>query len=432
MKKYKEFISAVFFGLMVALFVYGASQTVVYKPFLKIQNAIDDSHFIRRFLLRGNERRETDRIILVDIDDRSIESLGRFKYWPRRLFADVLSNLRQDGAEVIFLDVILKEGGLRRDNRVLADSVKTIGNVFTGYYFILDAPSIRQRPLDPVFNEKLTSGMLYPETTGKNHFIKAEQIVLPYTELLHSVRGFGFTNYVPDPDGVLRHIPLYIKYEKNLYPSASFMIWMHLNGLQSKNVSITPAGVKFVDTVIPTDRHCFMRINYTGSESVFRTVSFVDVLENNFEPGTFKDKIIMIGSGSDELKDLKRIPGFSTIPGVSVHAAALTTLLSGRFLRVTPGNVILTLTVLSGILSSVIFWFASPFRVGLPVVLGAPLALYMYAVYCFIVRSVLVNISLPSFVMVLLYVVITIYRFIEGYEDGKSKIQKEQYAIEAE
>ncbi|MBN1290847.1 MAG: CHASE2 domain-containing protein [Candidatus Latescibacteria bacterium] len=421
MKKYKEFITAVFFGLMVALFVYGASQTVVYKPFLKIQNAIDDSHFIRRFLLRGNDDQETKRIVIVDIDDRSIESLGRFKYWPRRLFAEVLGNISQDGAQVIFLDVILKEGGLHRDNRVLADSVRTFGNVFTGYYFILDAPSIRQRPLDPVFNEELTSGMLYPESIGRNHFIKAEQIVLPYIDLLHSVRGFGFTNYVPDPDGVLRHIPLYIKYEKKLYPSASLMIWMHLNGLQSKNASITPEGLRFGDMIIPTDRHCFMRLNYTGSKSVYQTVSFVDVLERNFEPGTFNGKIIMIGSGSDELKDLKRIPGFSAIPGVEVHAAALTTLMSGRFLRVTPGNVILIMTVLCGMFSSVIFWYASPVRVGLPVVLGVPLVLFMYAVYCFIVQFLLVNISLPSFVIVLLYFVITTYRLIEGYENGKGE-----------
>ena len=269
---------------------------------------------------------------------------------------------------------------------------------------------------------------------AKTILSKPNRFVLPYTELLHSVRGFGFTNYVPDPDGVLRHIPLYIKYEKNLYPSASFMIWMYLNGLQSKNVSITPAGVKFVDTVIPTDRHCFMRINLYRFRIGFQD-GFVCrcARKTILNRRTFKDKIIMIGSGSHELKDLKRIPGVSAPSPVSVFMQLLlTTLLSGRFLRVTPGNVILTLTVLSGILSSVIFWFASPFRVGLPVVLGVPLALYMYAVYCFIVRSVLVNISLPSFVMVLLYVVITIYRFIEGCEDEKSKLQKEQYAIEAE
>ena len=376
-------------------------------------------------MLRGTDGHETDRIVLVDIDDRSIQARGMFKKWPRRLFAEVIGNLKRDGAELVFLDVILMEGGFRNDNKALADSARSVGNVFSGYYFNLNAPSIRQRPLDPVFNERLFSGVLNSESISKNHFIKADQMVLPYGELLRSVSGLGFTNYVPDPDGVLRHIPLYIMYGKNLYPSISLQMWLYLKGLRSKQARITANGIRFEETLIPTDRHCFMRLNFAGSGKVYKTISFVDVLNNDFEAGTFTGKIVMVGSSAEELKDIKRIPGNSSLPGVQVHAAALTTLLSGRFLRVTSGNIIFAITVLCGVFSSFLFWFASPVRVGLPVVICVPLGLFIFAVYSFIARSQLVNISVPSFVIVLLYFVITIYRLVEGYENGNIHVQTE-------
>ncbi len=414
----------VFFGTAVSLIIYAASQTVAYRPFLRIQNSIDDSHFMRRFLLRGAEEYTTDQIVIVDIDDRSIKALGKFKYWKRQHFGEVISALKCDGARFTFLDIILMDGGSYRDNRALADSIRSAGNVLSGYYFNLDTPSTRQRPLDPVFNERLSTDVLYPEATGGNDFIKAEQIVLPYTELVVSVRGLGFTNYIPDPDGVARHIPLYISYGKIMYPSVSLQLWMHLKGLRYSKVRISPEGIRIGETVIPTDKHCFMRINYTGKQRTFLTVSFIDILNGDFETGTFNGKIVMIGSSSEKLNDIKEIPGYNLFPGVEIHASALATLLSGRFLRVSSGNITLLITLASGILASLVFSFLPPFRAGLPIVIGILLTLYAFAVYSFVAQARLVNISLPSFVILILYAVITIHRIVETFEakNRKAKI----------
>ncbi|MFC1509161.1 CHASE2 domain-containing protein [Candidatus Omnitrophota bacterium] len=417
----RELLSAALFGAVVALIIYAASQTVAYRPFLSIQNAIDDSHFYRRFKLMGSQGLDTDRIVIIDIDDRSIGKLGRFKYWPRRLFAQVIGNLKSDGARLTFLDVILMEGGFHRDNKCLADSVRSAGNVMSGYYFDLDAPSVRHRPLDPVFNERMSSGVLYPETINGNHYLKAKQINLPFAGLALSLEGMGFTNYIPDPDSVIRHIPLYISYGKLLYPSAALQMWMHLNDMRRSKVKISPRGLQFGDTSIPTDKHCFMRVNYTGHHPAFPIISFVDVLNGDYEPGTFHGKIVMIGSSSEKLHDIKRVPCCSSFPGVDIHASALTTLLSKRFISVASGNMIFVMTIVCGIMSSVLFSIASPLKVGIPVVIGAPFLMYIFALFSFIYQSRLVNISLPSFVMILLYIVITIYRLVEKYETGHTE-----------
>ena len=414
MKRIKQLIFSVFFGLAVSIVVYVASQTVLYRPFLKFQNMIDDSHFVRRFIISGTDDHITDKIVIVDIDDRSIKTQGIFKLWPRRHFAEVIGNLKNDGARLIFLDAILE--GSSKGNKELADSIKTAGNVIAGYYFNLDARSKNHRPLDPVFNERFSTKWLSPQNLEKNEFIQAEEFVLPYYEFIKSTKSMGFTNYVPDPDGILRHIPLYITHDNLLYPSVSLQIWLTLKELRSSKVGISPSGIRFENTFIPTDKHCFMRLNFIAAGPVYKYVSFVDVLNGNFDAGTFRDKIVMIGSSSKKLGDLKRIPGYSALPGVEIHATALSTLLNEKFLTVLSGNIVFIITMLSGMLASVVFFLAPPFKLGMPVVLGVPLMFYIYSIRSFIVQSKLINILIPSFVIFLLYIVIVIHRLVEQYE----------------
>lgn len=412
----KELLFAVFFGFAVAMIVYVASQTVLYWPFLNIQNRIDDSHFLRRFMIRGADKTETDNIVIVDIDDKTIKSLGNFKFkgWPRRYPAKVFSILKSDGAKLIFLDVIFE--GRTRDSIELADSTKNAGNVIAGYYFNLDAKSKNHRPLDPIINEQFSTNMLGPQSLEKNQFIKATDVNLPNYDFVRSVRALGFTNYIPDPDGILRHIPLYIAYGSRLSPSVSLQIWMQLKGIHYSKADISHRGIRFGNIFIPTDKHCFMRLNFKSSGSVYPYVSFLDVMQGNFEPGIFRDKVVMIGSSAKRLGDLKRIPGYGSLPGVEVHATALSTLLNEDYLTVLSGNMVIVISILCGILTSVLFSFTHPFKVGLPVAVGTPLIMYVFSVYAFVEHSFLINISLPSFIILLLYFVVVFHRFMERYE----------------
>ena len=409
----RDVLRSALFGLVVAFMIYASAQTVAYRPFLGIQNAIDDSHFLRRFLLNGEGNGASGRIVIVDIDDRSMKALGQFKLWPRRLFGTVIGNVNADGAKLVFLDVILMDGGFRGDNSNLAESIASAGNVLSGYYFNVDTPSINQRPLDSVYNERFASPLL--DTSGReyNEFIRAEQIVLPYHDLVMSVKGLGFTNYIPDPDGILRHIPLFIVYGNVPYPCAALQMWLAVNNEEIPRVKIAHNGIYLGDTHIPTDRHCFMRLNFPGVESVYRTIPFVDVFNGKFDPGTFTDKIVMIGSSSEKLGDLKHIPVNRSLPGVEIHATALSTLLSREFLRVSPANRVLLITLLTGMISAVVFTISRTYRAAVFWAAGVPLVLYVYAVIRFLFSRTMVNIAIPSFVTILLFVVLIIYRIVD-------------------
>jgi adenylate cyclase len=327
----------------------------------------------------------------------------------------VISRVNGDGARLVFLDVMLMRGGSGKDNRALADTVISAGNVILGYYFNLDMQSVRKRPLDPVYNERF-GGWLRPRNPEKNEFLRAYDMNLPFPELVFSARKLGFTNYIPDPDSVLRHIPLHIAYRRSLLSSVSLQMWMYLKGVHPSTAMVTSRGTHFGNTFIPTDRHSFMRLNFRASGSSHPKVRFADVLQNRFQPGVFRGRIVMIGSSAGDLGDLKLVPGHRSLPGVDIHATALSTLLSGQFITVASGNIVFLICVAVGILAGALFAFLPLLPAGFAVAAGIPLVLYGCSVYRFVACSELLNISIPSGVAVFMVFMMVIHRFVQHHE----------------
>ncbi|MFC1552685.1 CHASE2 domain-containing protein [Candidatus Latescibacterota bacterium] len=238
----------------------------------------------------------------------------------------------------------------------------------------------------------------------KADFLKSEGVAFSYHELIMSSERIGYTNYLPDPDGVVRHIPLYILHKRLLFQAISLEMWQNINGFDLYDAIISANGVDFGETFIPADKHSFMRINYEDAEGVYKYVSFIDVLNGDFEAGTFAGKIVMIGSSAPGLNDIKKIPGYKTLPGVEIHAAALSTMMNERFLNVISGTVTFLLTVLCGIVASLFFSHSHPVRNGLPFLLFAWAVLYFSSVWCFFALSLLINITIPICAVTVLFV----------------------------
>jgi len=411
MHLFRKIAIAMLFGMVSAAVIYTVSRTVGYHEFLRLENSINDSHFA----LWRKQNPRPDSIMIVDVDDRSIAALGNFKFWPLRYFASVIGRVNGDGARLVFLDVMLMRGGSGEDNRALADTVLSAGNVILGYYFDLDMRSVRNRPLDTVQNEP--SGELRNSShQERKEFLRAYDINLPFPELMLSARKLGFTNCIPDPDGVLRHIPLFISYRRSLLSSVSLQMWMYLKGVHPSKAVVTTRGTRFGDIFIPTDSHSFIRLNFRTSGHFHPKASFADVLGNSFPPGTFRGKIVMIGSSAGGLGDLKSVPGHRSLPGVEIHAATLSTLMSGQYITVAPGNYVLLTCVAAGILAGALFAFLPLLPAGIAAAAGIPLVLYACSVYRFTACSELFNISIPSAVAVFMVFVMVIHRFVEHHE----------------
>jgi len=68
-------------------------------------------------------------IVIVAIDDDSIDYLGRFP-WPRDIHARMIENLAEAGAAVIAIDLVFTEPALDQyEDEELAAAVRQAGNV---------------------------------------------------------------------------------------------------------------------------------------------------------------------------------------------------------------------------------------------------------------------------------------------------------------
>ena len=230
-----------------------------------------------RFRLRPASYRHPDpRIIIVDIDQRSQELLGR---WPisRAYFAQTLDALREDGARVAAFDITFskpdetaapirelrktvierqKQGG-RTDPRVIADldrlakeydgdeqfarAIERFGNVVLGNFFLYseyDLQGVDDQTLDRYAN--ILADFPFPQEraanpqTGQRDLRRLIQSFgEPYglmprgtqanieilSNALRAGHGAtGFFNVEPDDDGVVRHSLLVLPYGRTKNP----------------------------------------------------------------------------------------------------------------------------------------------------------------------------------------------------------------------
>jgi adenylate cyclase len=355
-----------------------------------------------RFQFRGRVTPDP-RIIIVDIDQRSQEQLGRWPF-PRIHFVHLMDALREDGAKVVAFDMTFskpdqtvlplqdlsadlaaeKKQGLavssavqsaidRREKQYnydeqFAESLKRFGHVVLGNYFLYttaDLQGVSNEALDNYANLlayfPFPQVVGYPQALGEAGRVKVihiyeNQYLVPrgaeanapdFTAAVASEKGgAGFFNVTVDADSVVRRLPLAIPYGRDpnlanwdFYPSLDVQAIRLFLGLRDEDMKLNygDAGITTLQfgphlTVHPDDLSRLL-VNFHGPSQTYPYVSFGDVALRKFQPGTFKDKIVLIGASATGIGDLRATPfGGIDFPGVEIHANLIDNILNQQFL----------------------------------------------------------------------------------------------------
>ena len=99
--------------------------------------------------------------------------------------------------------------------------------------------------------------------------LSAEDLALPFEGLLKQAHALAHTGLYPDPDGVLRRVPLLLRHDDRLYPSLGLLLAIRALNASLADVSyvqstitITPPGRPPVE--IPVDHACRMTLRVRG------------------------------------------------------------------------------------------------------------------------------------------------------------------------
>ena len=155
-------------------------------------------------------------------------------------------------------------------------------------------------------------------------------------------------------------------------------------------------------------------------------ISAGSVFDGKFDEARFKDKYVLIGASAQGLFDLVKNPLGVTIPGVEVHANVIENILDQSYLIRNPNTYIFEL--LFSILVAFITFFLSQKmkpKYSLSVFFGSIVTVVIIGFSVFLLRSELVDISYPIFMLTLTFLTGLYFRFIEENKIALSNLQKE-------
>jgi len=277
--------------LLIAVFV---------QPFTSIEWWLSDQLFL--------PTTPSPNIVIVTIDNETLDRYGKWSEWSRSLHAQAIDNLAEAKAMVIGMDVVFTDESVNDPEfaRALADA----GNV------VLAGAGV-----DPIASP-------LPE-------IVYSDFLVPTPVLSQAAAAIGHANLLPDGDGTARRIPLVVADSEGVeYPSLTLsMLYNFFGSSPPDDYTAVDGSLHTLDREIPVDGKMRMRVNFVDQPGSFTRLSYADVIEGNFDPEVVKYKIVLVGMTATGEPDAWVTPvSAEKMFGVEIHANALDTILRKRFL----------------------------------------------------------------------------------------------------
>ena len=304
------------------------------------------------FLLHTASIESPEDIVIIDIDEKSLHRHGQWP-WPRYKLATVVERLKAAGAAVIVFDMVFPERdrtspalileNLRNDlgvdihwkkvdwpdnDRLFADAIQD-SCVVLGYQFLFDG----------VDGITPADCQLHPLTitddatvSGWDDFVwRAEQATCNLSLFNQASDRSGFFNVSPDQDGILRHVPLVIRYNGQHYPSLALSAVMKDLGIDNLHVrrSWLQNWLQMGDRSIPIDLSGAMLVNYRNRKKAFTHISAADLMAQAVDREKLNGAIVFVGTSAVGLWDFQSTPGDPIFPAIAVHATVADNLLKG-------------------------------------------------------------------------------------------------------
>ena len=340
---------------------------------MPVLGRLDDSIYDIRLRLARADALDP-RIVIVDIDEKSLSEQGRWP-WSRDRLARLVDELfTNQQVALLGFDVVFAEpdtsSGLARLRQLAAGELadqpaflrrlqalapeldldsrfaRAIANrpVVLGYYF-------NQDPLGQSSGQLPAAVMGADTLQGRRHrFTVWRGFGASLPALAQAAPQAGFFNPLIDADGKVRAVPLLAEYQGQLYESLALSMFRELQGRPAvepvfadglglaggaaalRALRLRPASGVALE--LPVADGATALVPYRGQPGAqggsFRYVSASDLIEGRLARGHLQGRIVLVGSSAPGLQDLRPTPVSEAFPGVEIHAHLLSGMLEGR------------------------------------------------------------------------------------------------------
>ncbi len=295
------------------------------------------------------------RIVIVDIDERSLLEQGRWP-WSRNQLATMMNQLFDHyKIKVLGFDVVFAEkdesSGLKTLEKIGREHFggnrefsKTLDKVRPSLDFDqMFANSIKGRPVVMGYyfrhggKQQDSVGALPPPAFSSGEykkqdifFVEADGYGANLPVLQNNAAAGGHFDPIVDHDGISRRIPMVEEYQGALYESLSLAVARISLGIPKIEAGFVSGGIgddyaglewlQLGNRRIPVDERVAALIPFRGKQGSFPYISATDVLTGKADPKLLEGAIVLVGTTAPGLMDLRASPVQSVYAGVEMHA----------------------------------------------------------------------------------------------------------------
>ncbi len=320
-------------------------------------------------LINEGSKKANKDIVIVAIDDATYEYiLDSYGEWPlpRDTYAKIINYLEKQSPRAIAFDLMFVKS-LKSKTQADEELVKTFkqyNNLYTSMNFDNQSEDLR---IPPELPEKLTINV------QNNSDIDFNQ--LTYTNcrtilegILNATSNIGIINVSRSDDGVLRKMPLVVKYKNDFYPQLALKVGLNYLGEKQTSYEIDKnSEFKLGDRKIFLDKDGSAILNWYGPAGTYTYIPMYQLIkavngEKTELDYDFSNKIIYFGTTAASLFDIKTVPAGKIYPGVEVQATYVNNIIDNNFIRkVNRGYTIALSILLALLIASVVSRVSSAF-----------------------------------------------------------------------
>ena len=394
------------FSYALGLLFFAAFAFLIFKNanLISFIDSIENKTFDLRQSIMINEgsKKANKDIVIIAIDDATYEYiLGKYGEWPlpRDIYANIINYLEKQSPRAIAFDMMFVKS-LKSENKAdeaLIKTFKKYNNIFTSMNFDNQSADLREPPVLP---EKLTvdiinlSHLNFSDLT----FTNCRSIL---DGIIQATSNIGIINVSRSDDGILRKMPVVVKYKEQFYPQLALKVGLNYLGEKQTSFEIDKnSNFKIGDRKIYLDKDGSAILNWYGPAGTYTYIPMYQLIkavngektELNYN---FSNKIIYFGTTAASLFDIKTVPSGKIYPGVEVQATYVNNIIDNNFIRKVHKGYTIALSILLALLiASVVSRVDSAFTASL-ICFSADLIYILISYYAMKFENLWLDITYP-------------------------------------
>lgn len=335
----KKILYTIWFLLFILTIVVSVKNTNFNTFISMIENRTFDLR--QNVMIKGNSKQADENIVIIAIDDATYEYiLDQYGEWPipRDVYAKLVDYIENQNPKSIAFDLMFvksMKSNPAADN-MLVDVMKKYDNVFVAMNLDNQSPDLRTPPVLP---EKLSIAV-------ENYSGNVDFTTQTYTNCRKILDGIlavssniGMINVTRADDGILRKMPVLVKYQDRYFPQLGLKVGMdYLNLKPDKLVIDSNSNLLLGGRKIYLDNDGSAILNWYGAQKTYEYIPMYKIIrvlnDKNYDIGfNFKDKVVYFGTTASSLFDIKTVPVSKIYPGVEVQATYVNNIIDNNFIR---------------------------------------------------------------------------------------------------